>query len=158
MTVFTLLSTHYSQYLFLLKEAFPSMLETAKKTPVFPWKEEYNIADKNPEIIETIKHFESLLLRGLITEKEFQDKLSSVKFKYASRTEGIAFINEGFVSFRDEKPSMGVILHELGHIHFKENDYIWGALYGGGEKLFWLGLKKDYNFKVKEKHVSRSTL
>lgn len=155
MTVFQLLSRLYPEMLFKLKAHFPQILEFSKKVPVFPWKEEYNIADHNPEVIENLKALENLLSSGAISEEEYLAKSKKLfqDRKYASRTEGIAFIEEGFVSFRDEKPKIGTILHELGHIYFQEPDIYWNAVYGGGETLFWLAL--NGSFKISEEHIRR---
>ncbi|MEM4620858.1 MAG: hypothetical protein QW607_11680 [Desulfurococcaceae archaeon] len=155
MTVFQLLVQSYPEFLFKLKKHFPQMLEFSKKVPVFPWKEEYNIADHNPEVIENLKALENLLSSGAISEEEYLAKSKELfqDRKYASRTEGIAFIEEGFVSFRDENPKIGIILHELGHIYFQEPDIYWNAVYGGGEILFWLAL--NGSFKISEEHIRR---
>jgi len=76
MKVFNLLAKLYPDYVFLLKELFPEMLETARRVPVLPWKEEYNVADKNPEIIETIQDLERLVDEGKITNEEFEKRIS----------------------------------------------------------------------------------
>jgi hypothetical protein len=62
---------------------------------------------------------------------------------YASRTEGVAFIEDNVVSFRSQNPPERVVVHEIGHCYFKEVDKIWSADYGGGELLFWLIIQKD---------------
>jgi hypothetical protein len=55
----------------------------------------------------------------------------------------VAFIEDNVVSFRSPNPEEHVVVHEVGHCYFKENDRIWSASYGGGESLFWLILRKD---------------
>lgn len=153
MTVFQILARYYPETLFKLKKIFPEMVAFSKKVPVIPWKEEYNIADKNPEVIETLQTLEDLLSKNLITEEEFREKSSKLleNENFASRTEGIAFIEEGLVSFRDEKPSLRVILHELGHVYFQEPDLYWNATFGGGETLLFLALKEK--FLIKEEQI-----
>ncbi|WP_028841997.1 hypothetical protein [Thermodesulfovibrio yellowstonii] len=125
---------------------FPAMIETAKDVEVIPWQEEFAVADKNPEVIDSIEFFELLFKNGVITEEECRDNISKILSQagYSSRTEGIAFIEDRQVAFRSPKPSISVVLHELGHIHFGEPDIIWSATYGGGEALMWLGLSKKF--------------
>lgn len=151
MTVYDLLKKHYPDYLFKLKKVYPDFFSQLKKIPVFPWKDEYNIADKNPEIIETIRKLDKLLEETKISKEEYQKAVSELPRTFASRTEGISFIQAGFVSFRDKIPSIHVILHEAGHIYFKETDLFWNATYGGGEILFFLGLKDKY--RVTEENI-----
>jgi len=150
-TVFDLIKTHYPEYLFKLKKIYPDLLEFSKKVPVAPWKEEYSIADKNPEIITELEKPENLFNEGKISEEEYQKKISELPYTYPSITKGISFIEEGIVSFRDEKPSIYVILHELGHVYFRVTDYFWSAAYGGAEILFWLGLEERY--RITEENV-----
>lgn len=57
--------------------------------------------------------------------RELGSSLKKVVQKYTSYTEGIAFIEAGLVSFRDARPSLQGILHELGHVYFKEPDLYW---------------------------------
>jgi len=52
MTVFQILAKYYPEIIIKLKTHFPQMLEFSMKVPVLPWKEEYNIADRNPEVID----------------------------------------------------------------------------------------------------------
>lgn len=155
MTVFQILAKYYPKIIFKLKTHFPQMLEFSRKVPVLPWKEEYNIADHNPEVIENLKVLENLLSKGAISEEEYIAKSRELfrDSRYASRTEGIAFIEEGFVSFRDEKPRVAIILHELGHVYFQEPDIYWNASFGGGETLFWLAIEEKY--KISEEHIKR---
>jgi hypothetical protein len=151
MTVFDLIKRHYPDYLFRLKKIYPDFFAFLKSIPILPWKDEYNIADRNPELIEAIEELKTLRSEGKISEEEYLKKIKDLSGTYASRTEGIAFINEGFVSFRDKKPSIGVILHEAGHIYFGETDLFWNSTYGGGEVLFWLGLEERY--RITEENV-----
>ncbi len=106
MNIFDLIKNHYQEYLFRLKKIYPDFLEQLKTIPVFPWKDEYNIADRNPELIETIDELQKLFREGKISEREYTERLNKLPEDYASRTEGIAFIHEGFVSFRDKVPSI----------------------------------------------------
>jgi hypothetical protein len=77
-----------------------------------------------------------------ITQEEFERETSKLP-SYASKTGGVAFIEEGVVSFRSLNPEEHVVVHEVGHCYFRENDRIWSASYGGGEGLFWLILRQD---------------
>ncbi|MEO0287949.1 MAG: hypothetical protein ABIM41_06560 [candidate division WOR-3 bacterium] len=152
-TVFDLLKENYYEFFVKLKKHFPAMLSFSKEVKIVPWKKEYNIADYNPELIENIKQLEIFLQNGFITEKEFLEKKEKLlqNNRYASRTEGIAFIDQKIVSFRDVKPSIKIVLHELGHIYFKEPDIFWSEIYGGGEILFWLALNEK--FFIKEENI-----
>jgi len=114
------------------------MYEFSKEVEVIDWKEEFNIKDKNPEIIDEIEFWEYLLKNNLITEKEFDEKINSLPRVYTSKTLAISFKEINQVSFREEFPSFPVILHELGHCYFKEDDPIWSNTYCGGESIMWL--------------------
>jgi len=150
-TIFDLLKTHYPEWTFKLKRFFPEMLEFSKQVPVFSWKEEYNVADYKPELILEIEKLEKRLENGEITQEEYEKKVKDLGLTYASITKGIAFNEEGFVAFRDEIPSLGILLHELGHVYFQVPDAEWGASYGGGEILFWLAL--DERYKITEENI-----
>jgi len=43
---------------------------------------------------------------------------------YASRIEGIAFIEENAVAFSDVNPDIYTVLHELGHVYFGKREFI----------------------------------
>ena len=118
------------------KVKFPDMYAFSEEVEVIPWEEEFGIADRNPEVMDEIEFYEMLLKNGMISEEEFQKKLRSLP--PASKTEGIAFIEEKKVSFRRRHPSLGVMVHELGHVYFEEPDPIWSSVYGGGEYLMGL--------------------
>jgi len=77
-----------------------------------------------------------------ITQEEFERETAKLP-AYASKTGGVAFMEEGVVSFRDENPPEHIIVHEVGHCYFREPDQIWSASYGGGESLFWLIIRND---------------
>jgi hypothetical protein len=150
-TVYDLIKT--SPYFLRLKHIFPGMVETSKKTRIIPWKDEFAIADKNPEIAEELYKLSKQLEEGLITEEEYVSKSKELTKDVGSvsRTLGISFCSEGVVSFRDYNPDIATILHELGHIHFDANDYEWSSAYGGAEVLMWLGLEGRYG--IREENV-----
>jgi hypothetical protein len=126
----------------LIARKFPDFVEFSKSVEVIPWQEEYAVADYNPEVIDYISFLEKLLDMQAITQEEFERETSKLP-SYASKTGGVAFIEENVVSFREENPPEHIIAHEIGHCYFKENDRIWSASYGGGESLFWLILRED---------------
>jgi hypothetical protein len=134
-----------------LKEKFPGMAEFAKKVLIIPWSDDFNIRDKNPEVIETIQFLDILLQNKLITQDEYRKQIKKISSGYAARTVGISFMDKKQVSFRDSVPDSTVVLHELGHIYFQVNDLFWNASYGGGEILLWLALKDKYN--ITENHI-----
>ena len=140
------LERHYPDTLKVLEDKFPEFVKTARRIKVIPWREEFQVADKNQEVIDEIEFWETLAKGGLISEEEAGRRINALlKEKgYSSKTMGIAFIEAGEVSFRNEVPPLSVLLHEIGHVHFKEPDPVWSSTYGGGETLFWLALKKDY--------------
>lgn len=117
------------------------MFEFAGEVEVVPWRDEFAIADRNPEILETIEDLDRKLRKGLITEEEYHRELEKLPRESSSRTEGISFIEEKKVSFRKERPELWVVIHELGHVFFRERDDVWNAKYGGGETLLWLIVK-----------------
>jgi hypothetical protein len=110
------------------------MYNFSSEVEIIPWKDEYAIADKNPEVIDEIEFWEFLYKNTLITEKEYQKKLQEIT-RPALKTIGIAFIKTKQVSFRTESPPLSLILHELGHCYYEEEDPIWSSVYGGGEFL-----------------------
>jgi len=126
----------------LIQRKFPDFVEFSKSVEVVPWEGEYAIADYNPEVIDHLEFLEALLEMKAITQEEYEREVSKMP-SYASKTGGVAFIEEKAVSFREETPPEHVVVHEIGHCYFKENDRVWSASYGGGESLFWLILRKD---------------
>jgi hypothetical protein len=126
----------------LIQRKFPDFVEFSKSVEVIPWQEEFAVADYNPEVIDYLEFLEKLLQMQAITQEEFEKELSKLP-SYASKTGGVAFIEENVVSFREENPPEHIVVHEIGHCYFKENDRVWSASYGGGESLFWLILRKD---------------
>ncbi|ADU97732.1 hypothetical protein Theam_1776 (plasmid) [Thermovibrio ammonificans HB-1] len=146
MKAIELLEKHYPDTLKVLEGKFPEFVETARRVEVIPWREEFQVADRNPEVIDEIEFWETLTQNGLVSLEEARNRVDAIlKEKgYSSKTMGIAFIEAGEVSFRTEVPPLSVLLHEIGHVHFREPDPVWSSVYGGGETLFWLALKKDY--------------
>jgi hypothetical protein len=126
----------------LIQRKFPDFVEFAKSVEVVPWDDEYAIADRNPEVIDHLEFLEKLLEMKAITQEEFEKETAKLP-AYASKTGGVAFIEEGVVSFRDENPPEHIIVHEVGHCYFREPDQVWSASYGGGESLFWLIIRND---------------
>jgi hypothetical protein len=126
----------------LIAKKFPDFVEFSKSVEVIPWQEEFAVADYNPEVIDYLEFLERLLQMQAITQEEFERETSKLP-SYASKTGGVAFIEENVVSFREENPEEHIVVHEIGHCYFKENDRVWNASYGGGESLFWLILRKD---------------
>jgi hypothetical protein len=126
----------------LIQRKFPDFVEFSKTVEVIPWQEEFAVADHNPEVIEFLEFLEALLEMKAISQEEFERETSNLP-SYASKTGGVAFIEDNVVSFRDPNPEEHVVVHEIGHCYFKENDRIWSSSYGGGESLFWLILRKD---------------
>jgi hypothetical protein len=126
----------------LIAKKFPDFTEFSKSIEVVPWDDAYAIADKNPEVIDLHEFLHELLSMKAITQEEYEREVSKLP-AYASKTAGVSFIEDNVVSFRSENPEEHVVVHEIGHCYFKENDRIWSASYGGGESLFWLILRKD---------------
>jgi len=126
----------------LIAKKFSDFVEFSKGVEVIPWQEEFAIADRNPEVIDFLEFLNELLCMKAITQEEYEREVSKLP-AYASKTGGVAFIEEGVVSFRDENPPENVIIHEVGHCYFREPDQIWSASYGGGESLFWLIIRDD---------------
>ena len=141
MTLMDLL-TRYKEdpHLKRFRKLFPRMYEFAGEVEVIPWQDEYALGDVNPEVVDEVRFYEELFKSGLMSEEEYQDKLKSIP-SYASKTLAVAFTEEKKVSFREKAPSLSVILHELGHVYFREPDPVWSAVYGGGERLMWLILE-----------------
>jgi len=126
----------------LIQKKFPDFVEFSKSVEVIPWQEEFAIADYNPEVIDYLEFLEQLLQMQAITQEEFERETANLP-SYASKTGGVAFIEENVVSFREKNPPEHIVVHEIGHCYFKESDRVWSASYGGGESLFWLILRKD---------------
>jgi hypothetical protein len=126
----------------LIAGKFPDFVEFSKSVEVVPWEDEYAIADNNPEVIDFLEFLEKLLEMKAIAQEEFERETAKLP-AYASKTGGVAFIEENVVSFRSQNPEEHIIIHEVGHCYFRENDMIWSSSYGGGEALFWLILRQD---------------
>ena len=140
-TVYDLLTSLYGedQYFRAFREKFPKTFKFSKQVKVIPWKKEFEVADRNPEAIDAVEELEKALEKGLITEEEFFEKVKEVYPRDgASKTQAIAFNEKKEVSFREKKPSLFEILHELGHVYFNVTDKVWSSVYSGGESLFWL--------------------
>jgi len=152
MKAIEILQSHYPKLTEKLREKFPKLLLTAEKVEVIPWREEFAVADVNPEVIDEIEFWRTLHASGLITEEELVEKLRRIK-KNASKTMGIAFIEEKQVSFRAPVPDKYTLLHEIGHVHFQVNDSAWNSVYGGGEILLWLGIEGKY--RIGEEEIRR---
>ena len=152
-TLYGLLYRKHPEQFKKLKEKFPEMVKTAMETEIIPWEDEYAIGDKNPEVIEELRFWEELYRNGMVDEKECRRRIDETlrKAGYASRTEGIAFIEEKKVSFRSKVPPFWVVLHELGHVHYQIPDSIWNATYGGAEILVHLSLEDRYD--IREENV-----
>ncbi|PMP95887.1 MAG: hypothetical protein C0169_05025 [Thermodesulfobacterium geofontis] len=134
------------------------MLEFSKRVRVIPWNEEFSIADKNPEKIEKLSELEKLFLEKKLSKEEYLKKVEEIEKEfpgYASRTEGVAFIEDNTVAFRDENPDIYAVLHELGHVYFGKEDPIWSADYGGAEILFMLALNEKYDnvYEITEENI-----
>ena len=125
----------------LISRKFPDFTEFSKTVEVIPWQEEFGIGDFNPEVVDFIEFLDRLLQMQAISREEYEREIGKLP-SYASRTEGVAFIEEKVVSFRSPNPEEHVVVHEIGHCYFRENDRVWSASYGGGESLFWLILRK----------------
>jgi len=126
----------------LIAKKFPDFVEVSKEIEVVPWQEEFAVADYNPEVIDFLEFLDKLLSMKAITQEEYEKEVAKLP-AYASKTAGVAFIEERVVSFRDENPAENIVVHEVGHCYFREPDQIWSASYGGGESLFWLIIRND---------------
>jgi len=125
-----------------IAKKFHDFTEFSKSVEVIPWQEEFAVADRNPEVIDFLDFLNKLLDMKAITQEEYEKEISKLP-AYASKTGGVAFIEDNVVSFRSPDPEEHIIVHEVGHCYFKENDRIWSSSYGGGESLFWLILRQD---------------
>jgi len=126
----------------LIQRKFPDFVEFSKSVEVVPWDDEYAIADHNPEVIDFLEFLEQLLQMRAISQEEYERETSKLP-SYASKTGGVAFIEDKVVSFRDKNPPEHIVVHEVGHCYFRENDRIWSSSYGGGESLFWLIIRQN---------------
>jgi len=133
-----------------LKKKYPAFTEYSKKVEVVEWKEEFEEFNANPEIVDAIEFLNMLLQNNLISKEEYEQHLKNLKF-FASKTLGVAFKDEDKVAFRG-RPSDETIIHELGHCFFKAHDLVWSSIYGGGESLFWLGLRRD-DIRITEQSI-----
>lgn len=136
-----------------LKSKFPDMYEFSKSVEIIPWQEEFGIRDKNPEVIDAIEFLDILYKNNMISSEQYKQKLGEISKGFASKTLAVSFIKEKQVSFRTEAPKFDVVLHELGHIYFEVNDFIWNSIYGGGEVLLHFALQDRY--KISEGHIRR---
>lgn len=136
-----------------LQKKFPSMANLAEEVEVIPWRDEFNVADKNPEVIEALEFLDMLLKNGMITEEQYIEQSRKVATSYASKTMGMAFIKDRKISFREAVPKPAIVLHELGHVYFQVHDILWNASYGGGEILLHLALNNRYY--ITEGHIRR---
>jgi len=130
-----------------LQKLFPEFVESAKTITVIPWQESFQIADKNPEIVDAMDFYDMLYKNKMISQEEYENQINELFAQakgYVSRTEGIAFIKEREISFRSPKPKITYVIHEIGHIHYEEPDPVWSSTYGGGELLMQLALFQNY--------------
>jgi hypothetical protein len=130
-----------------LEKLFPEFIESARTITVIPWEERFQVADKNPELLDTIDFYKMLYKNKLISQEEYEKQIKELFAQakgYVSRTEGIAFIKERKISFRSPQPKIIYVIHEIGHIHYEEPDPVWSATYGGGEILMQLALFQSY--------------
>jgi hypothetical protein len=130
-----------------LQKLFPEFVESAKTITVIPWQESFQIADKNPEIVDAMDFYAMLYKNKIISQEEYERQINELFAQakgYISRTEGISFIKEREISFRSPKPKITYVIHEIGHIHYEEPDPVWSATYGGGELLMQLALFQNY--------------
>ena len=130
-----------------LQKLFPEFVESAETITVIPWQESFQIADKNPEIVDAMDFYAMLCKNKIISQKEYERQINELFAQvkgYISRTEGISFIKEREISFRSPKPKITYVIHEIGHIHYEEPDPVWSATYGGGELLMQLALFQNY--------------
>ena len=130
-----------------LQKLFPEFVESAKTIAVIPWQESSQIADKNPEIVNAMDFYAMLYKNKIISQEEYERQINELFAQvkgYISKTEGISFIKEREISFRSPKPKITYVIHEIGHVHYKEPDPVWSATYGGGELLMQLALFQNY--------------
>ncbi|WP_457569170.1 hypothetical protein [Desulfurobacterium sp.] len=155
MKAIEIFKSYYPKLTESLESKLPDFLITADNVEVIPWQDDFAVADKNPEALDQIEFWNTLLDGGLITEEEWKKETDKIfkKYGYCSKTMGVAFIDERKVSFRKAIPDKFVLVHEIGHIHFAEIDLFWSASYGGGEILFWLAL--EHNYEINDAQIRR---
>lgn len=136
-----------------LRDKFPDMFEFSKSVEVIPWQKEFEVHDKNPEIIDAVDFLDILYKNNMISSEQYREKLNSVVKGFASKTLAVSFIRDKQVSFRTDVPKFDTILHELGHIYFEVNDLIWNTMYGGGEVLLHFALRDRY--KINEGNIRK---
>lgn len=133
------------------KSKFPKLYLYSQQVKIIPWSDEYAVADKNPEVIDQIRHLELLYEKNIITKEKYLAELEKYK-TYASKTLAVSFIESNEVSFR-ETPTLQTVLHELGHCYFKEPDIYWSSVYGGGESIMY-AILQDY-LEGSEKEIKK---
>ncbi|MEM4668903.1 MAG: hypothetical protein QW650_00080 [Thermofilum sp.] len=132
----------YADLVERLREGFEGFLESAKRIEVVPWRDEFAVADKNPEVFFQIERLRKELEEGRIDWKVYKEMMEKLAVVPTCVTMGVAFIEEGKVSFRKVPPPADVLIHEVGHVHFRVGDLYWSSEYGGGELLVWAHLKR----------------
>ena len=141
MKLIEILNQYYPEESQKLKQKFPTLYEFSKEVEVIEWQEEFQIADRNPELFDNLQVIELMFKSNLITEEEYRREIGKLmQSGYASKTMGVAFIDNKEIAFREKVPSIRIILHELGHIYFKVSDLTWNATYGGAEILIHFAL------------------
>ena len=157
-TIYDLISSR-PQLFRKLRKKYPGILEFSKKVKLIPWKNEYAVRDRNPEIVEKLRELDRALNRGLISQSEYEkesSKLLKDSRGIISRTEGVSFYDKNETAFRDEDPSDYVLIHELLHCYYKVDDQILNSAYLGLETLFWMGLNEErYQYGISEIHLMR---
>lgn len=126
-----------------LKNGFSGLVEFSKEVEVLDWEPEFAIHDKNPEVWFQLRELDRLFEAGEIDEKTYLEKRKQLERIYTSVTMGVAFIEDKAVSFR-EKPSLGLWLHEVGHVYFRAGDLVWSSTFGGAELLLAIHLNTHY--------------
>jgi len=151
-TLYNLLEDFYPDVIKKIRNSFPNMIETAKLTQIIDWKNEFAIFDINPELIDKINLINTQWKQGIISAEERDRRLRRLSGG-GQKTRAVTFVREKKVSFRDPEPELKIILHELGHIHFKVGELEWNASQAGGEILLYLSLEGKY--KIGEKNLKR---
>lgn len=105
MNIYELMQKYYPEDTEKIKDALPKMVEFSKQVEVIPWKEEFQVADKNPEYIDQINLLEMMLKSKLITEEEFKREVK--KIPYASKTLGVAFNKKKKFHSGTKSPQLG---------------------------------------------------